>query len=164
MLHQRAKLATHQENPAKEGKFKCKHISGTTQSFKKLETQNRGNFRALTGRVDEKWPFWLIFACLAEWRRPRKWMIAWLTRNMLEMSANGLEIDCGAFIACGQINLSRQSIWINKLATERGNFYSRKKTNKLDLLNIYSMKINKLDLLDIYSRKKTNKLDLKNIC
>ena len=45
---------------------------------------------------------------------------------MLEMSANGLEIDCGAFIACGQINLSRQSIWINKLATEKGNFYSRK--------------------------------------
>ena len=83
---------------------------------------------------------------------------------MLEMSANGLEIDCGAFIACGQINLSRQSIWINKLATEKGNFYSRKKTNKLDLLNIYSMKINKLDLLDIYSRKKPNKSDLKNIC
>ena len=64
---------------------------------------------------------------------------------MLEMSANGLEIDCGAFIACGQINLSRQSIWINKLATEKGNFYSRKKTNKLDLSNIYSRKNKQLD-------------------
>ena len=43
---------------------------------------------------------------------------------MLEKSANGLEIDCGAFIACGQINLSRQSIWINKLATEKATFIS----------------------------------------
>ena len=54
-------------------------------------------------------------------------MIAWLTRNMLEMSAKGLQIDCGAFIACGQINLSRQSIWINKLATEKATFIAGKK-------------------------------------
>ena len=104
------------------------------------------------------------------------------------MSANGLEIDCGAFIACGQINLSRQSIWINN-TTEKGNFYSRKKTNKLDLSSIYSRKstiytysafiagnTHKLDLSNIYSRKnkqirsfehskeeKTNKLYLSNI-
>ena len=61
------------------------------------------------------------------------------------MSANGLEIDCGAFIACGQINLSRQSIWINKLATEKATFKAGKKTNKLDLSNIYSRKNKQLD-------------------
>ena len=72
------------------------------------------------------------------------------------MSAKGLQIDCGAFIACGQINLSRQSIWINKLATEKATFIAGKKTNKLDPSNIYSRKINKSDLLNIYSRKLTN--------
>ena len=61
------------------------------------------------------------------------------------MSANGLEIDCGAFIACGQINLSRQSIWINKLATEKATFIAGKKTIKLDLSNIYSRKKKLLD-------------------